>query len=72
MKNLKCPQCEVHRFFVKNELNETCLVTVNELYEVIPVHENDSLTGFDLTLLYCLGCSWVGSPKSLRSGSHRH
>lgn len=68
MKNLKCPQCEVHRFYVKNELGENRLVTVNEIYEVIPVKENETLEGFDLTLLYCLGCSWKGSPKSLRGG----
>ncbi len=71
MKKLKCPQCEVNRFFVKNELKETCLVNVNELFEVIPVHEHDSLIGFDLNVLYCLGCSWVGSPKSLRTESHK-
>jgi len=72
MKNLQCPQCEVHRFFVKNELKETCLVTVNENYEVIPVDSLNSLTGFDVTILYCLGCSWQGSPKSLKKGHHKH
>lgn len=71
MRKLKCPQCEAHRFFVKNELNETRLVTVNEKYEVILVHENESLEGFNLDLLYCLGCSWKGSPKSLRTDSYK-
>ena len=70
MRNLKCPQCEVHRFHVKNELNECVVVTVNERYEIIPVHATDSLTGFDLTEIYCLGCSWHGSPNSLRGGKH--
>jgi hypothetical protein len=68
MKNLHCPQCEVHRFQVKNELNESVVVTVNELCEIIPVHAGDTLVGFDLTTIYCLGCSWQGSPKSLRNG----
>jgi len=72
MRNLKCPQCEIHRFYVKNEKAETLLVTVDERYEVVPVHPDDSLDGFDLTMLYCLGCSWTGSPKSLRNGSHSH
>jgi hypothetical protein len=72
MRNLKCPQCEIHRFYVKNEKAETLLVTVDERYEVVPVHPGDSLDGFDLTMLYCLGCSWAGSPKSLRNGSHSH
>jgi len=71
MRNLKCPQCEIERFFVKNVLNENLLVNVNELLEIIPVHPEDSLTGFDLSVIYCLGCSWVGSPKSLRSGRHK-
>ena len=68
MKNLHCPQCEVHRFQVKNKLNESVVVTVNELCEIIPVHAGDTLVGFDLTTIYCLGCSWQGSPKSLRNG----
>jgi len=65
MKNLRCPQCDVHRFFVKNEAKESVLVTVTLELEIVPVHEESSLEGFDLTLLYCLGCSWSGSPKSL-------
>lgn len=70
MKNLHCPQCDVHRFHVKNEKNECVVVTVNEQCEVIPVHAGDSLLGFDLTVIYCLGCSWKGSPKSLKGGKH--
>lgn len=71
MKLLKCPQCDIHRFYVKNELNENRLVTVNEFLEIIPVHANESLNGYDLTILYCLGCSWHGSPQSLRGGKHK-
>jgi hypothetical protein len=67
MKNLLCPQCHIHRFFIKNEKEETILVTVNERFEILPVHSNQSLDGFDLTMLYCLGCSWKGSPKSLKN-----
>ncbi len=71
MKKLNCPQCEIHRFFVKNEKGETRLVNVTDQYEVVTVHADQSLDGFDLTMLYCLGCSWKGSPESLLSGSHR-
>lgn len=70
MRNLHCPQCEVSRFQVKNVLNENVVVTVNELFEISPVHVADSLVGFDLTVIYCLGCSWHGSPKSLNGGKH--
>lgn len=71
MRNLNCPQCEIHRFFVKNEKAETVLVTVDEQWAVVAVHPEDSLEGFDLTMLYCLGCSWKGSPQSLRRGGHK-
>jgi hypothetical protein len=71
MKNLHCPQCEIHRFQVKNALNESVVVTVNEHCEVIPVHAGDSLVGFDMTIIYCLGCSWQGSPQSLKKGRHK-
>ena len=67
MKKLHCPQCDIERFFVKNESQERLLVTVSENYEIIPVHTEESVQGFDLTVIYCLGCSWKGSPKSLKS-----
>jgi len=71
MKNLLCPQCKIHRFQIKNNLGEFLVVTVNELYEIIPINSDDSLDGFDLTTIYCLGCSWSGSPQSLGNGSHK-
>ncbi|HEY6915132.1 MAG TPA: hypothetical protein VI413_10685 [Paludibacter sp.] len=71
MRKLNCPQCEIHRFFVKNQKEETLLVNVTDQYDVVPVHPDQSLEGFDLNLLYCLGCSWKGSPKSLKNGSHK-
>lgn len=67
MKKLNCPQCKINRFRVLNEAGNAVVVTVNDQYEVIPVHLEESLEGFDLNVLYCLGCSWVGSPKSLTS-----
>jgi len=70
MRNLKCPQCEVQRFYIKNGLNENRLVTVNEQLDVVPVNAAESLDGFDLTVVYCLGCSWQGSPKALLGGRH--
>lgn len=72
MQNRHCPQCDIHRFQVKNALNECMVVTINELYEIVPVNSTDSLEGFDLTLVYCLGCSWSGSPQSLRGRDRKH
>lgn len=65
MKKLLCPQCKILRFRVRNAAGDSVVVTVNEDYEIIPIHEHESLEGFDLTILYCLGCSWKGSPQSL-------
>jgi hypothetical protein len=65
MRKKLCPQCKIHRFNVKNDKGETVVVIVNENYEIIPVHPEESLDGFDVTTLYCLGCSWQGSPKKL-------
>ncbi|MEI8086813.1 MAG: hypothetical protein WCG93_11425 [Paludibacter sp.] len=65
MKDLLCPQCKIRRFQVKNLLGDFIVVTVNENYEIIPIHAEESLEGFDLSIVYCLGCSWSGSVKSL-------
>lgn len=65
MRKRLCPQCKIHRFRVKNDSGESTVVIVNEHYEVVPIHPEQSLEGFDLDVLYCLGCSWKGSPRSL-------
>ena len=66
MKFLLCPKCGIRRFYVKDEKGNNCLVQVTTDYVVVPVHEGDSLEGFDTETLYCLVCSWSGSPKSLK------
>ena len=72
MKKLKCPQCDIHRFQVKNALGESLVVIVNENLEIEPIYPHESLEGYDLSIIYCLGCSWSGSPKSLKNGSHQN
>lgn len=67
MKKLVCPQCKIAALYVKNDRGERLLVYVNENWEVVPKYPTDSTDGFDLTEVYCLGCSWHGSPKRLRS-----
>ena len=64
-KNKLCPQCKIRRFQVKNDAGQSVVVMVSENNEIIPIHDDESLEGFDLTVLYCLGCSWNGSVKSL-------
>ncbi|WP_294539816.1 hypothetical protein [uncultured Bacteroides sp.] len=65
MRKLVCPQCKIASLYVKNTLGERRLVYVMEDGTVVPRHEEESLEGFDLTEVYCLGCSWHGSPKRL-------
>lgn len=65
MKNKLCPQCKIRRFQVKNSQGDAVVVTVSENNEIQPVHPEQSLDGFDLDILYCLGCSWKGSVKKL-------
>ena len=64
MKRRLCPQCKIPNFYVLNEKKERRLVFVTVEFEVIAAKEGESLEGFDLTVIYCLGCSWSGSPSS--------
>lgn len=57
-----CPQCKIPNFYVKNDKNERLLVFVTDDFQVIPARDNESTDGFDLSVIYCLGCSWSGSP----------
>ena len=65
MKKLLCPQCKIAAMYVKNEQGERLLVYVLENGEVVPKYPEDSMEGFDLTEVFCLCCSWHGSPKRL-------
>ncbi len=65
MRKLLCPQCKIAALYVKNDRNERLLVYVMENGEVVPKYPEDSMEGFELTEVYCLGCSWHGSPKRL-------
>lgn len=51
--------------YVKNEQGDRLLVYITKEGVVIP-KDGEALTeGFDFTEVYCLGCSWHGSPKRL-------
>lgn len=65
MKKLLCPQCKIAAMYVKNDRNERLLVYVLEDGEVVLKDPQASSEGFDLTEVYCLGCSWHGSPKRM-------
>ena len=65
MRKLLCPQCKIAAMYVKNAQAERRLVYVTDAGEVVAKKEGESLEGFDLTEVFCLGCSWHGSPKKL-------
>lgn len=65
MKNLLCPQCKIRRFYVLNAAGDRLVITVTEDQKIQPIHENESLDGFDTSVLYCLGCSWKGTINML-------
>jgi hypothetical protein len=54
------------RFQVKNPEGGCRIVQVTRDFEVVPAHEGESLEGYNLDLLFCLGCSWKGSLKNLK------
>lgn len=66
IRKLLCPQCKIAAMYVKNEQGERLLVYVTEEGTVIPKDPEAATEGFDLTEVFCLGCSWHGSPKRLR------
>ena len=65
MRKLLCPQCKIAGLYIKNVQGERLLVYISDSGEVIPKNYSDDMTGFDLSIVYCLGCSWNGSPKRL-------
>lgn len=65
MRKMLCPQCKIAAMYVKNALGERRLVYVTDQGEVVPKNRDESLDGFDLSEVFCLGCSWHGSPKKL-------
>lgn len=65
MRKLLCPQCKIAGVYIKNIQGERLLVYISDQGEVIPRNSSDNVEGFDLSVVYCLGCSWSGSPKRL-------
>lgn len=66
MRKLNCPQCNIPNFYIMNDAGERRLVYVMEDLSICPKNEGESLNGFNLDKVYCLGCSWSGSPARLK------
>lgn len=65
MRKLLCPQCKIAGMYVKNEQGERLLVYITQKGEITPKDPEVPTEGFDFTEVFCLGCSWNGSPKRL-------
>jgi len=64
-KYLVCPRCGDRRLFLKNANNERLGVYITHDYEIIPMNSENTINGFDTSIIYCLGCSWKGTMKDL-------
>ena len=65
MRKLKCPQCKISNLYIKNEFGERRLIFVMQDYSIVASKEEETVEGFNLDIIYCLGCSWSGSVKKL-------
>lgn len=65
MKKMLCPQCKVGIFCVKDAQGNRLPVYVSGEGEIVPKDATASLEGYDLSEVWCLGCSWHGSSKRL-------
>ena len=63
MMKMLCPQCQIAAMYVKNESGERRWVYVTDQAEVIPKNPDETLEGFDVSEVCCLGWSWQGSLK---------
>ncbi|MCP3922409.1 MAG: hypothetical protein GY714_07485 [Desulfobacterales bacterium] len=65
-KYLLCPQCGLHRLYIKSDDNENIYFHVNYQKKPVPTKEsNCDLTGYSFSKILCTGCSWKGNMKSL-------
>ena len=65
MRKLKCPQCKISNLYIKNEVGERRLIFVMQDYSIVAAKEGETLDGFNLDMIYCLGCSWSGNVRKL-------
>lgn len=67
MRKKLCPQCLIPNLYVKNSNGDRLPVYVTDDMVVIPTKAENTTEGFDLETIYCLGCSWSGSVRQLKS-----
>ena len=65
MRKMVCPNARWGHFSVLNGQGERLPVYVSDKGKVVPKDPAASLEGCDLEEVYCLCCSWHGTPKRL-------
>ena len=60
----RCPSVDIPSMYVKNAAGERLLDGGSD-GEVVPKDPTTDLSGFDLTEVFCLGCSWHGRPREM-------
>lgn len=65
MGYLLCPKCKIRRFQVKDKSGNSRVVIVNSDRRIELVHHEETLDGFNIDNLHCLGCSWTGPASKL-------
>lgn len=65
MRKQLCPQCKIGVFYIKDNQGNRLTVYVDPCGKVVPKDPSATLDGYDLDEVFCMGCSWHGSPKRL-------
>ena len=60
-----CPKCQIPNFYLKDDSGDILPVYIASDGNIIPKRDGDALDGYDIDVIYCLGCSWSGSVATL-------
>lgn len=66
-KYLLCPQCGIRSLFVLDKSGNRVVVYFNRSKDLIIKEGQDvQMEDLDLSTIFCLGCSWRGTPDGLK------
>lgn len=67
MNKKLCPQCKIPNFYIKNSVGDILPIYLFENGNIVPKSPEKSLEGYDLSEIFCLGCSFHGSTNKFLS-----
>ena len=65
MKKKLCPKCQIPNFYLKGSGGDIMPVYITSDGKITPKRDGDTLDGYDVDTIYCLGCSWSGTVTTL-------